>query len=136
MKIYIVDIEDGNGCRLLPYLDRDKALEAAQDWFKTKPGVAFNPGLEEWLGDCMDSLMDGEQVVLSNTDRIQLREAELDVSGIVDVMEDAQHTLGKLSTLVNKLGLPMTDGVDRAISSFHTSDQALHLTLLKLKGRP
>lgn len=134
MKIYILDIQDGNGCRILSDFSRDVLLEKARDWFVAKHRFG-DPATQSNVDFNMDELMDG-QVVKFVDGQISLGESDLDVTGIVDVLEDAQHTLGKLIRLVRGPGMLTADMKQRAESSFLTSDSAIHLTVKKLKGQP
>lgn len=138
MKVYILDIQDGNGCRLLTYFDHTKALEVAQDWFMNYHRIG-DPALAN-TNENMDDLCDGKVVKFIDAS-IHLGESDLDMSGVLEVLEDAKHTLGRnqalLKTLHDKFGsnANIMEGYERANSRYLATEQALSLTADKLRKK-
>lgn len=132
MKVHILDIQDGNGCRLVIRLTKDEALQAAQDWLNTRPGSLDFP--EAWLNQCIDTIQSGTELRLANLDYIVMVESEIDLGFVIDALEDAQLVMGKLDQHVGKLMLEKDRC--RLHSKYLATEQVIHLTLQKLKGQP
>ena len=133
MKLHILDIRDGNGCRLIVRLTKDDALQAAQDWLNKRPGSIF-PAFKEWFDGVMDDIQAGKEVNLANGDYIILQEADLDLDFVTDAMEDAQLTLTKALDFAKQYNGKRD--AERIKSRCLATEQVLHLTLQKLKGQP
>lgn len=135
MKIQILDTQDGNGCALKSFFVRDEALQAAQDWLRSRDRLG-DQAAEDNFNDNMDRLMDGEVLNFADGARLHLGESELDFTGIVESIQDAQHTLALGQSLLEtcRESPCSADSFHRAQSRYFATEQQLHLTLKKLKG--
>lgn len=131
MKIYILETQDSNGCRLLTFFDRDSAMSAASQWLTSRMRFG-DPDYVANLEDNMYRLSEGEELTFADDATLRINDSDLDMSGIVDVLEDTLHTLGKYKKFV----APYAGGTTGRLKRYGIeTEAALNETLLKLKGQ-